>query len=241
MKPADTTASRGAHPLSTSTANAPAAPAASPAGRATAQGRGDFYFDFSSPYSYLAAESIDAMAGRHGHEVDWRPMMLGVIFKTTGSAPLTDQHPWRASYSVIDFKRSADMAGVPFRYPSRFPQASHNAARVLLWLQATAPQKARPFALAVFRSLFVHDGDIQSADNLAAIGRVLDIEEAALRAAIQDPAIKQKLAACNEDAQARQVFGAPTFFVGTEQFWGHDRLPHLERRLEELQAQRKAG
>jgi 2-hydroxychromene-2-carboxylate isomerase len=196
----------------------------------------DFYFDFSSPYSYLAAESVDALANRHGHTVNWIPMMLGVIFKTTGSAPLTEQHPWRASYSVMDFKRSAEMANVPFRYPSRFPQASHNAARVLLWLQQTAPEKARPFALGVFRSLFVHDGDIQDADNLAAIGRSLDIDEAGLRAAIQDPAIKQRLAQNNEAATSRQVFGAPTFFVGSEQFWGHDRMGQLERRLQEASA-----
>ena len=196
----------------------------------------DFYFDFSSPYSYLAAESIDDLARRHGHTVNWIPMMLGVIFKSTGSAPLTDQHPWRASYSVMDFKRSAEMANLPFRYPSRFPQASHHASRVLLWLQQTAPAKAQPFALAVFRNLFVHDGDIQDPDNLAAIGRTLDIDEAALRASIQDPAIKQRLAQNNESAVSRQVFGAPTFFEGSEQFWGHDRMPHLERRLQQSNA-----
>lgn len=204
---------------------------------ATPPGEVDFYFDFSSPYSYLAAESIETMAKRHGHRVNWIPMMLGVIFKSTGSAPLTEQHPWRASYSVMDFQRSAEMASVPFRYPSRFPQASHNAARVLLWLQQAAPEKAKPFALAVFRNLFVHNGDIQDATNLAGIGRTLDIDEAALRACIQDPAVKQRLAASNENAIARQVFGAPTFFVGTEQFWGHDRMPHLERRLQQLSAQ----
>jgi 2-hydroxychromene-2-carboxylate isomerase len=207
----------------------------SPAGSTPAK-EVDFYFDFSSPYSYLAAESIDDLAKRHGHRVNWIPMMLGVIFKTTGSAPLTQQHPFRASYSVMDFQRSAEMANVPFRYPSRFPQAGHNAARVLLWLQQTAPEKARPFALAVFRGLFVHDADIQNVDTLAAIGRTLDLDEAALRAAIQDPGVKQRLAANNERATARQVFGAPTFFVGDEQFWGHDRMPHLERRLQQLNA-----
>jgi 2-hydroxychromene-2-carboxylate isomerase len=226
-----------------STTTTQAADGTTPAAQSitTRAGEVDFYFDFSSPYSYLAAESIDDMAARNGHKVNWRPMMLGVIFKATGSAPLTEQHPWRASYSVMDFRRSAEMAGVPFRYPSLFPQASHNAARVLLWLQQTAPEKARPFALAVFRSLFVHDGDIQSADNLAGIGRVLDIDEAGLRAAIQDPVIKQKLASCNEAAQARHVFGAPTFFVGAEQFWGHDRMPHLARRLGQIADERKAG
>ncbi len=209
-------------------------PAAAPQPAATPGGQVDFYFDFSSPYSYLAAETIDALARRHGHAVNWIPIMLGVIFRSTGSAPLTEQHPWRASYSVLDFKRSAEMAGLPFCYPSRFPQASHNASRVLLWLGRTAPDKAKPFALAVFRSLFVHDGDIQDSANLATLGRALGIEEAGLRAAMQDPAVKQELAANNELAISRQVFGAPTFFVGNEQFWGHDRMPHLERRLQQL-------
>jgi len=200
----------------------------------TPDGQIDFYYDYSSPYSYLAAEAIDALAARHGHTVNWTPIMLGIIFKTTGGAPLTELHPWRASYSVMDFKRSAEMAGVPFRYPSRFPQASHQAARVTIWLQRTAPEKARPFALAVFRTLFVQDGDIQHPDHLATIGRSLDIDEAGLRASMQDAAVKQQLAANNDIATARQVFGAPTFFVRDEQFWGHDRMPHLERRLAQL-------
>lgn len=207
----------------------------------TPAGQVDFYFDFSSPYSYLAAESIDALAAKYDHTVNWTPMMLGVIFKSTGSAPLTEQHPWRASYSVMDFKRSADLAGLPFRYPSRFPQAGHNAARVLLWLQKTAPQKARPFALAVFRNLFVHNGDIQDAATLATLGRTLDVDGADLRASIQDPAVKQKLADNNERAVSRQVFGAPTFFVGDEQFWGHDRMPHLAHCLQALQGQEAAS
>ena len=165
----------------------------------TPPGQIDFYFDFSSPYSYLAAESLDAMAARHGHTVNWIPMMLGIIFKSTGSAPLTDQHPWRASYSVMDFKRSADMAGLPFRFPSRFPQASHNAARVLLWLQQTAPHKSRPFALAVFRNLFVHDGNVQDLDNLAAIGRTLDLDEEETRARRFDAILMGQLGRSPQD------------------------------------------
>jgi 2-hydroxychromene-2-carboxylate isomerase len=197
----------------------------------TPPGQIDFYFDFSSPYSYLATASIDELAARHGYTVNWTPMMLGIIFKNTGSAPLTEQHPWRAQYAVMDFRRSAEFAGIPFRQPSRFPQASHNPARVLIWLQQTAPDKARPFAKAVFRHLFIEDGDIQNVDNLVKIGAALGIDEAALRASIQDPAVKQRLVENNESAVKRQVFGAPTFFVGDEPFWGHDRIPHLEWRL----------
>ena len=200
----------------------------------TPAGQIDFYFDFSSPYSYLAAEKIEALAARHGHTVNWIPIMLGVIFKSTGSSPLSEQHPWRAQYAVMDFKRSAQMAGLPFRYPSRFPQASHPAARVMLWLQQAHPDKTVAFTQAVFRGLFTQDADIQQVDTLVAIGRTLGLDEAGIRAAGQDPAIKSRLAANNDEAVRRQVFGAPTFFVGDEQFWGHDRMPHLEQRLIEI-------
>ena len=199
----------------------------------TPAGQVDFYFDFSSPYSYMAAEQIDALAARHGHTVNWKPIMLGVIFKSTGAIPLTEQHPWKAQYAVMDFQRSARMAGLPFRTPSRFPQAGHHAARILIALQAGAPDQAAPFARAVFRALFSQDADIQSIDTLVAIGKSLGIDEAVLRAAGHDPAVKAKLVANNDEAVRRQVFGAPTFFVGDEQFWGHDRMPHLEQRLAE--------
>ena len=200
----------------------------------TPAGQVDFYFDFSSPYSYMAAERIDALAARHGHTVNWKPIMLGVIFKSTGAIPLVDQHPWKAQYAVMDFQRSARMAGLPFRTPSRFPQAGHHAARILIALQASAPDKAAPFARAVFRALFSQDADIQSIDTLAAIGTSLGIDETVLRAAGHDAAVKAKLVANNDEAVHRQVFGAPTFFVGDEQFWGHDRMAHLEQRLAEI-------
>ena len=109
-------------------------------------------------------------------------------------------------------------------------------ARVLLWLQQTAPEKARPFALAVFRNLFVHDGDIQDRRQARRHRPDARHRRSGLRASIQDPAIKQRLAQNNESAISRQVFGAPTFFVGDEQFWGHDRMPQLERRLQQLNA-----
>ncbi len=200
----------------------------------TPKGQVDFYFDFSSPYSYMAAEHIDALAAKHGHTVNWRPIMLGVIFKSTGAIPLTEQHPWKAQYAVMDFQRSARMAGLSFRTPSRFPQAGHHAARIVIALQARAPQLAAPFARGVFRALFSKDADIQQIETLAAIGKEVGVDDALLRAAGQDAEVKAKLVANNEEAVRRQVFGAPTFFVGDEQFWGHDRMPHLEQRLTEI-------
>jgi 2-hydroxychromene-2-carboxylate isomerase len=105
----------------------------------------DFYFDFSSPYSFLASEQIEALAARHGRSVTFRPVLLGIVFKTAGSAPLTEQYGPKARYSVHDFERSARFAGVRYRHPSKFPIGAVGASRAVLWLQQHRPEKANEF------------------------------------------------------------------------------------------------
>ena len=199
--------------------------------KTTPDGEIDFYFDFTSPYSYLACDELQAIAARYGQTVNWIPTMLGVLFKQTGAVALTAQHPWKAQYFLKDFIRSAEYRGLPYVPPSQFPQASQNPSRILIWLQQDAPDKALPFAREVFRLIFERNGNIHDIEQLAAIGREVGIDEAGLRAAPQDEAVKARFVANNEEAASRQVFGAPTFFIGDEQFWGNDRLPQLEWRL----------
>ncbi|HVL56690.1 MAG TPA: 2-hydroxychromene-2-carboxylate isomerase [Burkholderiaceae bacterium] len=192
----------------------------------------DFYFDFSSPYSYIASERIEELAARHGYHVSWKPILLGVIFKTTGGVPLTMGHPWRAKYSVMDFARSAEFHGVPFRMPSRFPQPTQNAARALLWLQRNAPDKAVAFLHEAFRELFARDGDLSAPETLERLARAVGADPQAVAAGTQDPQIKQALVELNEEAARLEIFGAPTVVVDGEKFWGADRLPYVERRLQ---------
>ena len=92
----------------------------------------EFYFDFSSPYGYLASEQIDGLCARHGREVDWRPIMLGVVFKQTGQQPLVDV-PLKGDYSKRDMLRTARLWGGPFVMPDAFPFASISAARASYW------------------------------------------------------------------------------------------------------------
>ncbi len=197
----------------------------------------DFYFDFSSPYSYIASERIEELAARYGHHVVWKPMLLGVIFKTTGGVPLTMAHPWRAKYSVMDFARSAEFHGVTFRQPSKFPQPTQNVARALLWLQRNDPDKAAAFAHEAFRELFARDGDLTAPETLERLARAVGADPQSLAAATQDPAIKQALVDVNDEAARLVIFGAPTFFLDGEKFWGADRMPYLERRLQRKAAQ----
>lgn len=191
----------------------------------------DFYFDFSSPYGYLASELIDDLAARHGRQVAWHPILLGVVFRQTGSAPLTDI-PLKGDYSKRDFARSARYLGLAFRMPTKFPLATQNAARAFLWLQDRDPARARDLAHALYRACFAEDVDISDTARLLAIADSLGLDKEALSAALADPAMKDRLRAENDAAIAHGVFGSPFVFVDGEPFWGVDRLPQIDKWLE---------
>jgi len=191
----------------------------------------EFWFDFSSPYSYLASEKIEELAARHDRTVAYKPTLLGAIFKTTGGAPLTELVPPKANYFVHDFERSARFAGVPYRRPSVFPIATVGAARAFLWLQTQDEAIAVRFLHAALRAYFAHDRNLSEPAVLGALAVDVGADPAALARGTQEPAIKDRLKALVDESIARGVFGAPTIFVDGEMFWGHDRLPQVERWL----------
>jgi 2-hydroxychromene-2-carboxylate isomerase len=191
----------------------------------------DFYFDFSSPYGFLASEKIEALAQRHGREVSWRPMLLGVVFKQTGAAPLT-QVPLKGPYSRRDMARSARFHGIDgFRMPSTFPISTQAPARIVLWLQSTDPAMATKVVHAEYRAFFVDDVDISGPDNAVSVAARCGIDAVAVRAAIDDQEIKDALRRSNDQAIAAGVFGSPFIVVDGEPFWGLDRLDQVERWL----------
>ena len=190
----------------------------------------DFHFDFSSPYGYLAAELIEALAAKHGRTVAWHPLLLGVIFKTTGGAPLTEV-PMKGAYSMHDFARSARYHGVPYRMPSRFPIPAQTPSRIVLALRDRDPALAARVAKALYRAYFVDDKDIADPDVAAAVAGAAGADAAAARAAVDDPAVKEALKREVAQAIAAGVFGSPYFFVDGEPFWGVDRFDQLERWL----------
>jgi 2-hydroxychromene-2-carboxylate isomerase len=191
----------------------------------------DFHFDFSSPYGYLAAQKIDALAAKHGRAVEWRPMLLGVVFKHVGTAPLVD-YPLKGDYSRHDMQRSARFHGVAdFHMPSRFPIPTQAAARVVIWQKATDPALVPRVAKALFRAYWVDDVDISAPDSAAAAAAKAGVDAVAARAAIDDPAIKEALKREVDGAIARGVFGSPFVFVDGEPFWGLDRFEQIDRWL----------
>ena len=126
----------------------------------------EFYFDFSSPYGYLAAERIDAVAARHGREVAWRPYLMGVAMKVTGSSPVVNR-PMLGAYSRHDMARSARRLKVPFSFPEPFPIATIAACRAVYWMERTGAEEAKALAKALYRAYFVDGRNISEADVVA--------------------------------------------------------------------------
>ncbi len=191
----------------------------------------DFYFDFSSPYGYLAAQTIDDIGARHGIDVAWRPFLLGAVFKITGAQPLP-QTPLKDRYAAIDMPRSARLIGVPFVMPEPFPFQSLAACRAYYWLAEDNPAKSRDFARAVFHGAFGEGRDMSSAEAVIEEAVKLGVDGAALGAALKDPAVKDRLRREVDDAIARGVYGSPFIFLDDEPFWGHDRLDQVDHWLE---------
>jgi 2-hydroxychromene-2-carboxylate isomerase len=191
----------------------------------------EFYFDFSSPYSYLASEQIEALAARFGRSVDYKPILLGAAFKISGMKPLPEI-PLKGEYCVRDFERSARFAGIPFVVPEPFPIATVGAARAYLWLADAEPERARAFVHAAFRAYFAQGRNIADTTVLGEVVRQVGADPAQALAAIQQLHIKDRLKALVDAAVARGIFGAPFIVVDGEPFWGNDRLPQIERWLE---------
>lgn len=192
----------------------------------------DFYFDFSSPYGYLASEKIDAIAEKFGRKVRWHPILLGVVFKGTGAVPLTLAAPVKSDYYRLDFSRSARFMGIPYTHPANFPIATQHAARTYYWLHAQDCSKARAFAHAAYRGFFVEGRDISDLAVVLDLASALGADKGVLSEALASPALKERLKSECEDAISKGVFGSPFILVDGEPFFGADRLPQFERWLE---------
>jgi 2-hydroxychromene-2-carboxylate isomerase len=191
----------------------------------------DFYFDFSSPYGYLAAQVIDDLGARHGREVVWRPFLLGAVFKITGAAPLPHT-PLKDTYAAIDMPRAARRLGVPFVVPDSFPFASIAACRTYYWLSDSDPALAKTLAKRIFDAAFGEGRDMSRPEAVIDEAAEVGVDRAELTAALQNPEVKARLKAEVDAAIARGVFGSPFFFLDDQPFWGHDRLAQVEEWLE---------
>jgi 2-hydroxychromene-2-carboxylate isomerase len=190
-----------------------------------------FWFDFSSPYSYVASEWIEALAARHGRTVRWHAVLLGATFQAAElKSPVA--YPIKREYSLHDFARSARFEGVPFTMPVEFPIPTQNAARVFWWLHDSGdPTRAVAWAHAGLRAYFTRGVIVSDATALKRLAAESGLDADAAERAWNDPVWKARLKAANDEAIAAGVFGAPFFSIDGEPFWGNDRKAQIERWL----------
>jgi 2-hydroxychromene-2-carboxylate isomerase len=183
-----------------------------------------FFYDYLSPFSYLADTQLPGIARRTGAEIVYRPVLLGAIMKATGnSGPLPIQG--KAGYNIADFQRWAKRYGVPAQFSPHFP---FNTIRVLR--AAVVAQRHGRFAefhSAAFRAIWEHGQELSKEDALRRLLSEVGIDPLL----IDGDEIKNQLRANAGEAVSRGAFGAPTFFVGDEMFWGNDRLDFVEEAL----------
>lgn len=192
----------------------------------------EFYFDFISPFGYLAAARIDELAGRYGRQVRWQPMMLGVtVMKVMGLKPLLDT-PLKGDYMRHDVPRLARIFGVPLKMPDDVPSPLA-PARAFYWLDQRDPALAKQLAQRLYARLFARGEDISAPESVAEEAAALGIAREETLAALQSEAVKQRLHAAIDASIARGVFGSPFFIIDGEPIWGCDRLWMVEKLLAE--------
>lgn len=185
----------------------------------------EFYFDVSSPYSYLASTRIEAICSRHGAGLVWRPILLGPIFKRNGATPLF-QRPGAGAHALVDLERWASYQGVPYKPPPVFPINGLTAARGFVFARDAG--KGGEYCRRVLEACWGEGRDLGLNEEVAAVAAQVGLDGKALLESTQRREVKEWLRGEVDRAIERGVFGAPTFFLGDDLFHGNDRLFMLE-------------
>ena len=182
----------------------------------------DYYFDIVSPYSYISSMLIEDVARRGNAKVNWKPFLLGGVFNAVGTTEPPGIHPTKKPYLLKDLQRLSGHLKIPIKMPPDFPARTVLAMRTLCGFKADEiPQAAQ----TLFQAYWVNNQDIADPEVVASIFDKNAVERAGTKE------IKDALFQNTDEAVQRGAFGAPTFFVKDEMFFGHDRLPLLELHL----------
>jgi 2-hydroxychromene-2-carboxylate isomerase len=188
----------------------------------------DFYFDFSSPYAYIASERVQAIANKHALSLNYHAILLGFIYPVTGQQPLVNI-PLIAEYTLHDIQRSAREHKIKYQQPSTFPVGTVAACRGFYWIKKNQPELVADYVQAIYRAFFIDDRDISKANSVLQIGEELGLNKLEMDKACNDSEIKILTKSAVEKAIALNIFGSPFFRVNGEAFWGNDRLDELDR------------
>ena len=197
----------------------------------------EFFFDCSSPWTYLAFHNIQPLAKEFGEEISWRPMLVGGIFNTVNPSVYASREtpvPLKARYMLKDLSDWARSSGLSIKMPPTvFPVNSVKAMRGCIW----SGRNVVPFARTVFEAYWSEDKDISKDEVLAEICQRVGIDPQKLLAGIAEQAIKDQLKANTDEVIARGGFGSPTIFIDrTDMYFGNDRLPLIREALQRQKA-----
>jgi len=186
------------------------------------------YFDYASPFAYLASTQLAALAQRTGATIQLEPILLGGLFKSIGTpdVPLFEMSAAKRRYQLVELERWAARYGVPFKFPSRFPMNTVKALRLTMLCPAA---KRTALVHALFAGLWAHDRDLADDRELQAIARGVEVDVEAIWPAMSEEGTKLALRRATDEARARGIFGVPTFVYEDAVFWGQDRIEDVVR------------
>ncbi|WP_089604320.1 2-hydroxychromene-2-carboxylate isomerase [Acinetobacter piscicola] len=189
-----------------------------------------FYFDLGSPYSFVGFHRIQQIAQQYQAEIVWKPMLLGGVFKATGNnSPMAV--PAKARYSMIDLGRWSKLWNIPVQMNPYFPINTLNLMRIITAVQIYQPENFQKVLNGLFDAMFGNPCNLNDINELANVAQKLDLEVPQVQAWLTDEQVKAQLKSVTDEAIERGVFGAPTWFVGDEMFWGIDHLHFVEMEL----------
>ena len=190
----------------------------------------EYFFDVGSPTSYLAWTQLPRIAAAAGARIAWRPMLLGGVFKATGNvSPVAV--PAKGRWMGADIGRWARRYGVPFRFNPHFPINTLTLMRGAAGLQMRRPEAFERYLTTVYEAMWKEPANLGDPGVLATTLAAAGFDTDAFLGLVADPEVKARLVATTDEAVARGVFGAPTFFVGDAMFFGQDRLDFVAEAL----------
>jgi len=190
----------------------------------------EFYFDLGSPYSYLAYYRLLQIAEQQEIQVVYKPILLGGVFKATGNrSPI--EIPVKGAYSILDMQRWAEYYQIPMQMNPHFPMNTLTLMRILTGVQLLHLEKFEQVLKLLFDAMFGTPQNLNEPTVLAEVLKPSGFSVEDIMSMVQSDVVKQKLITETEQAILRGIFGAPTFFVGDEMYWGQDRLHFVEQAL----------
>lgn len=194
----------------------------------------EFYFDLGSPFSYLGFHQLQKIVEKQQAEIIYKPMLLGAVLKATGnSSPI--MVPAKAQYSMIDLRRWSKLWDIPFRMNPNFPINTLPVMRLVTAVQLFAPEQFHKVLTGLFDAMFAHPRNLNDRDELIDVAKANGLDEAKVKLWLDDEKVKSELKFITDEAIERGLFGAPSFIVKDELYWGIDHLHFVESALSHIQ------